>query len=233
MESDVSKERIVVVEDNPDTRQLLEYTLNASGFEVFCASDGEAGLKAAQDKRPSLVVLDLMLPGMDGLEVCRRLKQSPTTSHVPVIMLTAKAEEVDRIVGLELGADDYMTKPFSPRELALRVRAVLRRAGIGTEAPAEGWTRDGLSVDFSAHTLTVDNEDVALTATEFKLLSELIRHAGKVRTRDTLLDTVWDTHFEGYSRTVDTHIRRLRQKLGPYADWVETVRGVGYRFTAR
>ena len=233
MELTVSKERIVVVEDNPDTRQLLEYTLNASGFDVFSAADGEAGLKVALDKRPALVVLDLMLPSMDGLEVCRRLKQSPATANVPVIMLTAKAEEVDRIVGLELGADDYMTKPFSPRELALRVRAVLRRAGAGAETPTENWTRDGLVVEFQAHTLTVDGEDVALTATEFKLLSELIRNAGKVRTRDTLLDTVWDTHFEGYSRTVDTHIRRLRQKLGAYADWVETVRGVGYRFTAR
>jgi two-component system phosphate regulon response regulator PhoB len=146
------------------------------------------------------------------------------------MMLTAKGEEVDRIVGLELGADDYVVKPFSPREIVLRIKAILRRFGPDSPSKLKVWRHEGLSVDFEAHSLEVDNEPISLTATEFKLLTELILGSGKVQTRDHLLDTVWDTHFEGYSRTVDTHIRRLRQKLGQYADWIETVRGVGYKF---
>ncbi|MGE4505961.1 MAG: response regulator [Desulfovibrionaceae bacterium] len=222
-------ERILIVEDHEDTRELLKYNLEAAGFEVRTASDGHSGLEAAREGRPALVILDLMLPGIDGLEICRRLKKEPGTSQTPVIMLTAKGEEVDRIVGLELGADDYVVKPFSPRELMLRVKAVLRRAVSGDDDKPSLFEQDGLKVDFDAHSVEVDGEPTALTATEFKLLSELISGRGKVQTRDHLLDTVWDTHFEGYSRTVDTHIRRLRQKLGPYADWIETVRGVGYR----
>ncbi|MEF2146568.1 MAG: response regulator transcription factor [Desulfovibrionaceae bacterium] len=222
--------KILVVEDHPDTRELLEYNLAASGFEVRSASDGHQGLEQAAVFQPDLVLLDLMLPGMDGLEVCRKMKKAPSSSSVPVIMLTAKGEEVDRIVGLELGADDYVVKPFSPRELILRIKAVLRRAPAEGDEQPKTWERDGLKVDFDAHSIMVDGEGAQLTATEFKLLSELILGKGKVQTRDHLLDTVWDTHFEGYSRTVDTHIRRLRQKLGPYADWIETVRGVGYRF---
>lgn len=223
------EEKILVVEDHEDTRDLLEYNLSSSGFEVRLAADGHDGLAMAQEFAPDLVILDLMLPGMDGLEICRRLKKNPKTAGTPVIMLTAKGEEVDRIVGLELGADDYVVKPFSPRELTLRIRAVLRRSVSGPEGERV-WAQEGLRVDFDAHNLDVDGEPTPLTATEFKLLSELINGRGKVQTRDHLLDTVWDTHFEGYSRTVDTHIRRLRQKLGKYADWIETVRGVGYRF---
>lgn len=223
-------ERILIVEDHEDTRELLKYNLEAAGFEVRTASDGHSGLEAAREGRPALVILDLMLPGIDGLEICRRLKKEPGTSQTPVIMLTAKGEEVDRIVGLELGADDYVVKPFSPRELILRIRAVMRRAPLDGEDKVRAWEREGLKVDFEAHSIEVDGENAQLTATEFKLLSELILGKGKVQTRDHLLDTVWDTHFEGYSRTVDTHIRRLRQKLGPYADWIETIRGVGYRF---
>jgi len=171
-----------------------------------------------------------MLPGdMDGLEVCRRLKQDPRTRLVPVLMLTALGDEVDRIVGLELGAEDYVSKPFSPRELLLRVKALLRRTGP-QEAKAEGFQAAGLSIDFEAHTVLVDGQDAGLTATEHKILKELVASKGRVLPRERLLDTVWDTDFDGTSRTVDTHMRRLRGKLGPYADWIETVRGVGYRF---
>jgi two-component system phosphate regulon response regulator PhoB len=226
----VSKEKVLVVEDHKDTRDLLEYNLSAADYEVSTAADGHEALTVAAKEKPHLVILDLMLPGLDGLEVCRRLKQKIETSHIPVVMLTAKGEEVDRIVGLELGADDYVVKPFSPREIVLRIKAILRRFSTDSPSPVKIWRQEGLSVDFEAHSLEVDGEPVALTATEFKLLTELIMGSGKVQTRDHLLDTVWDTHFEGYSRTVDTHIRRLRQKLGPYADWIETVRGVGYKF---
>lgn len=221
--------KILVIEDNEDTRELLRYNLAAAGYEAAAAPDGHEGLELARTMLPDLILLDLMLPGMDGLEVCRRLKQAPETGRIPVIMLTAKGEEVDRIVGLELGADDYVVKPFSPRELVLRIKAVLRRSPADEDSPGL-FEEEGLRVDFEAHTIDIDHQRVPLTATEFKLLSELIRGRGKVQTRDHLLDMVWDTHFEGYSRTVDTHVRRLRQKLGPYADWVETVRGVGYRF---
>lgn len=228
----VTSHRILVVEDHTDTRELLRYNLTASGFEVAAAEDGRTGLELARSFRPDLVMLDIMLPGIDGLEVCRRLKQDPELGRIPVIMLTARSDEIDRIVGLELGADDYVVKPFSPRELALRIKAVLRRSGGAEPVAPMIWEQDGLRIDFEAHQVSVDSEPVQLTATEFKLLSELVNGQGKVQTRDHLLDTVWDTHFEGYSRTVDTHVRRLRQKLGPHADRVETVRGVGYRFRA-
>jgi two-component system phosphate regulon response regulator PhoB len=226
----VSVEKILVVEDNSDTLELLKYNLTTSGYSVVTAMDGHKALEQARNEKPDLILLDLMLPGLDGLEVCRRLKQEAGIQHIPVIMLTAKGEEVDRVVGLELGVDDYVVKPFSPRELVLRIKAVLRRSSETESEKPDRWDRDGLSVDFEAHTVVASGEEVPLTATEFKLLSELLQHEGKVRTRDHLLDTVWDTHFEGYSRTVDTHIRRLRQKLGEFADYIETVRGVGYRF---
>ncbi|WP_419785756.1 response regulator [Pseudodesulfovibrio sp.] len=228
----MSAHKILVVEDHRDTRELLKYNLSSAGFDVAAAEDGQSGLSLADAFKPDIVLLDLMMPGMDGLEVCRQLKGNAELARIPVIMLTAKGEEVDKIVGLELGADDYVVKPFSPRELILRVKAVLRRSGTPSPDTPKLWERSGLSVDFEAHRVLIDHEEVTLTATEFKLLSVLIAGTGKVQTRDNLLDTVWDTHFEGYSRTVDTHVRRLRQKLGPYADWIETVRGVGYRFKA-
>ncbi len=226
----MSDATILIIDDNEDTRELLKYNLAAAGYKTVSAADGHEGLESARATLPDLVLLDLMLPGMDGLEVCRRLKQNQETARIPVIMLTARGEEVDRIVGLELGADDYVVKPFSPRELSLRIKAVLRRTPGEDGGSDELWEEDGLRVDFGAHTVDIRDDRVPLTATEFKLLSELIRGRGKVQTRDHLLDMVWDTHFEGYSRTVDTHIRRLRQKLGDFADWIETVRGVGYRF---
>jgi len=228
----VSAQKVLVVEDHRDTRELLKYNLTAAGFDVAAAEDGQFGIELAQAFKPDIILLDLMMPGVDGLEVCRQLKGDPALARIPIIMLTAKGEEVDKIVGLELGADDYVVKPFSPRELVLRIKAILRRYGAPEPNAPKLWEREGLKVDFEAHQIEIDAEPMSLTATEFKLLTVLISGAGKVQTRDNLLDTVWDTHFEGYSRTVDTHVRRLRQKLGPYAAWIETIRGVGYRFKA-
>lgn len=228
----MNREAILVVEDDEDILELLTFNLEAAGYEVLTASDGQDGLVTARRRKPQLVLLDLMLPRMDGLEVCRELKRDPETSGIPVIMLTARGDEVDRIVGLELGADDYVVKPFSPRELVLRAKAVLKRSGGDSEESRNIWQHEGLVVDLEAHKAVIDGEETALTATEFKLLTELLRRRGRVQSRDQLLNTVWGYEFEGYARTVDTHVRRLRQKLGRYAALVETVRGVGYRFKA-
>lgn len=228
----MSVQKVLVVEDHADTRELLKYNLVSAGFDVATAEDGQAGINLANAFRPDIILLDLMMPGMDGFEVCRQLKSDIEIARIPIIMLTAKGEEIDKIVGLELGADDYVVKPFSPRELVLRIKAVLRRSGAPEPNAPKFWEREGLRIDFEAHKVSIDDVETALTATEFKLLTVLISGSGKVQTRDNLLDTVWDTHFEGYSRTVDTHVRRLRQKLGPYAPWIETIRGVGYRFKA-
>ena len=220
-------QRILVIEDENDIRQLLRFNLEREGFAVQEAADGLGGLHMATSELPDLVVLDLMLPGMDGCDVCRRLKAQPVTAAIPVLMLMARGEEVDRIVGLTLGADDYVVKPFSVRELVLRIRAILRRGnrpGMGTAL-----CRGALLLDVEAHRVTLDGQEVALTATEFRLLEDLMRHAGAVRTREQLLNAVWGYSFEGYARTVDTHVRRLRAKLGEEAAALETVRGVGYR----
>jgi phosphate regulon transcriptional regulator PhoB len=224
----MSKVSILIVEDDTDIQRLLAYNLRTAGYEVLSCEEGYEALTVAKQRLPELILLDLMIPGLDGFEVCKELKRSVETKNIPVIMLTARGEEVDRIVGLELGADDYVVKPFSPRELMLRVRAILRRSS-GEPMTESVWQNEGLHVDFEAHKATIDGEEITLTATEFKLLMELIRNRGKVQTRDQLLDKVWGYHFEGYARTVDTHVRRLRQKLGTYSQWVETVRGVGYR----
>ncbi|MDQ7832730.1 MAG: response regulator [Desulfovibrionaceae bacterium] len=225
----MSDDTILVVEDDEDILELLAYNLQGAGFSVVTSRDGFDALQKARRTPPDLILLDLMLPGLDGFEVCKELKREAKTAQVPVIMLTARGDEVDRIVGLELGADDYVVKPFSPRELMLRVRAVLKRSG--PEAREKPVLRQGgLCVDLAAHRAEIDGAEIMLTATEFKLLAELFRGQGRVQTRDQLLNTVWGYEFEGYARTVDTHIRRLRQKLGPYARMVETVRGVGYRF---
>lgn len=227
----MTQKSILVVEDNLETRELLAYNLKNAGYAVRLAADGVQGLELAARSRPDLILLDVMLPGgQDGLEVCRRLKQDERTRQVPVIMLTALGDEVDRIVGLELGAEDYVSKPFSPRELLLRIKAVLRRSGAAAQEPGEGFCEGGLAIDFTAHSVQVDGVEAALTGTELKILRELVRARGRVLQRERLLDTVWDTDFDGTSRTVDTHMRRLRGKLGPYADWIETVRGAGYRF---
>ncbi|MFP5238661.1 MAG: response regulator [Acidobacteriota bacterium] len=225
----MTKESVLLVEDDEDILQLLEYNFQNAGFAVTASRDGLDALARIRRQRPDLVLLDIMLPGADGFEVCRSIKRDPKTAQVPVIMLTARGEEVDRIVGLELGADDYVVKPFSPRELILRARAVLKR--LSPEAPAKQVLRkEGLSVDMDAHRAEVQGQEIPLTATEFKLLAELFKSQGRVLTRDQLLNTVWGYEFEGYARTVDTHVRRLRQKLGHYSEMIETVRGVGYRF---
>jgi two-component system phosphate regulon response regulator PhoB len=225
----MSKDSVLIVEDDEDIVELLAFNLQSAGFAAETARDGYEGLAKARRNPPAAVILDLMLPGLDGFEVCKELKRDPKTAGAPIIMLTARGEEVDRIVGLELGADDYVVKPFSPRELVLRLRSVLKRHAPEPEK-RQVLARDGLSVDMAAHRVSLDGAEVALTATEFKLLAELFQSAGRVLTRDRLLNSVWGYEFEGYARTVDTHIRRLRQKLGHFADMIETVRGVGYRF---
>ncbi len=227
----MANEKILVIEDDEDILQLLRFTFESAGFEVRTAATGRDGLALLSGFRPDIVLLDLMLPGMSGLDVCKELRRMPDMGDLPIIMLTARGEEVDRIVGLELGADDYIVKPFSPRELVLRVNAVLRRTQGVVENPSHTRLRkDGLVVDTEAHRVEMDGEETQLTATEFKLLVELLKNRGRVRTRDQLLNTVWGYEFEGYARTVDTHVRRLRQKIGDYAEYIETIRGVGYRF---
>ena len=207
----------------------MEYHLKQSGLSVFVASDGPEGLELAKKQRPGLIILDLMLPTMDGKDVCRALKSNPITRSIPILMLTARAEEVDRIVGFELGADDYVTKPFSPRELVLRVKAILQRMDV--EKEGEKTIRVGdLFIDIERHHVSIKDAPIALTSTEFKLLLELISSRGRVHTRGHLLNSVWGYTYEGYARTVDTHIRRLREKLEPMGDRIETIRGVGYRF---
>jgi two-component system phosphate regulon response regulator PhoB len=220
---------ILIVEDEKDIVDLIEYHLKQAGFSVITAFDGSSGLELAKKKRPSLIILDLMLPEMDGKDVCRALKSNPLTQSIPILMLTAKTEEVDRIVGFELGADDYVTKPFSPRELVLRAKAILRRKEVSPEQEKMIQV-DDLTIDINRHLVSVKKNPVPLTSTEFKLLVELASHRGRVQTREHLLDKVWGYTYEGYARTVDTHIRRLREKLGPSGDYIETIRGVGYRF---
>ena len=219
--------KILIIEDEVAIADLEKDYLELSDFKVDICNTGDEGLKTALAGDYDLIILDLMLPGMDGCDVCRRLKAQPVTAAIPVLMLTARGEEVDRIVGLTLGADDYVVKPFSVRELVLRIRAILRRGnrpGMGTAL-----CRGALLLDVEAHRVTLDGQEVALTATEFRLLEDLMRHAGAVRTREQLLNAVWGYSFEGYARTVDTHVRRLRAKLGEEAAALETVRGVGYR----
>lgn len=230
--SDTITHKVLLVEDEPDILDMVQYNFEHAGFDVVTAEDGEAALRMVQMEHPSLVVLDLMLPGMDGLEVCKSLKQSSKTKDIPVLMLTARKDEVDRILGLELGADDYVVKPFSPRELVLRARAILRR-GAGarpSEVADEEMNYGALRINTSAHQAWIEDEPLSLTATEFKLLTILVERRGRVQTREDLLNTVWGYEYAGYGRTVDTHVRRLREKLGAHSDLVETVRGVGYRF---
>ncbi len=220
---------ILIIEDEADIARLIEFELKQSGFPVATAFDGSSGLEQAKKLHPALVILDLMLPDMDGKDICRALKANPLTRKIPILMLTAKAEELDRIVGFELGAEDYVTKPFSPRELVLRVKAILKRKESAEET--ESFIQiENLLIDVERHQVSVNNESVHLTHTEFKLLVALASRRGRVFTRENLLDRVWGYTYEGYARTVDTHIRRLREKLGPVGEWIETIRGVGYRF---
>ncbi len=225
----MTPKKILIVEDESDILHLIDWHLQAEGYATITAKDGAKGLSKAIEELPDMILLDIMIPGMDGFQVCKALKKNPKTEKIPVVMLTAKGEEVDRIVGFELGADDYIVKPFSPRELVLRIRAIFKRFD---KEPAEAihLTYEDLHMDLESYRVWIADEEVSLTVTEFKLLLELLQNRGKARTRDQLLDRVWGYQFEGYARTVDTHIRRLRQKIGPYADAIETVRGIGYRF---
>ena len=222
--------RILVVEDEADLAELVAINLRGAGHDVTIAHDGSTAMAELQRAQPDLLVLDVMLPDMSGLEICRRLRRNPQTVRLPVVMLTARSDEVDRVVGFEVGADDYVPKPFSPRELVLRVEAILRRTIAPTEAEGpQVITLGDLVIDVPAHRVEVQGEEVLLTALEFRLLLDLATRAGRVQSRDALLDRVWGYSPNVETRTVDTHVKRLREKLGAGAAQIETVRGVGYR----
>lgn len=222
-------QNILIIEDDADIAESLNYNFKREGFRVTVAESAEKGLRLALDEKqtPSLVILDLMLPGMSGMELCRRLRREATTENTPIIMLTAKAAETDKIAGLDIGADDYIVKPFSVKEVIARVRAVLRRA---EKEASPKYHDDRLTVDFEDMRVACDGEDVKLTRKEFALLEHLIRSLGRVATRQQLLDNVWGYSYFGDTRTLDVHIRRLRQKMGDCGSSIETVVGVGYRF---
>ncbi len=224
------KPKILVVDDEPEAVELVEFNLRQAGFDVVTAADGAEALKRARALLPSLIVLDLMLPEVDGLEVCKMLRHDPATAALPIVMVTARAAEIDRILGLELGADDYITKPFSPRELILRIKKILQRNQTATPEAAVLKFGD-LVIDAPRHLVSWHSKPIDLTATEFKLLTTLAQRRGRVQSRDQLLRDVWDYNSLVDTRTVDTHMRRLREKLGPAARFLDTVRGVGYRFT--
>ena len=224
--------RILVVDDEPDITALVAYHLAKAGYRVSTAANGADALKAAAEHRPDIVVLDLMLPGLSGLDVLQTLRKQDETRDVGVIMLTARREEADRIRGLSLGADDYLTKPFSPNELTLRVAAIIRRLSAPSVASGSQITAGPIAIDRSAHRVTVDGQELQLTATEYKLLMTLLERQGRVQTRPQLLESVWEAQPDIQTRTVDMHVQRLRTKLGAAGDLIETVRGFGYRFKA-
>jgi len=223
------KQRILVVDDEPDLLELIEVNLKAAGYEVLSASNGKEGLQMARQTMPELIVLDVMLPELGGLEVCKALRRDPATGGIPILMLTARATEIDRVLGLELGADDYVTKPFSTRELVLRVKNLLRRKMTGETGDAH-IQFGGLSIDRARHRICFNGRPLDLTLTEFKLVTVLAERRGRVQSRDQLLKDVWGYNSLIDTRTVDTHMRRLRHKLGGAARYLDTVRGVGYRF---
>ena len=222
-------QKILIIEDEIDIRELLTYNLELEGFDVVGAANGEEAYRALRSEPIQLVVLDLMLPDISGLEICRYIRRDSALSRLPVIMLTAKGEEVDRIVGFELGADDYVTKPFNIREMILRVRAVLARPKM-TPVAGKALKRGALTIDPEQYEATVDGRQLSLTATEFRLLHHLAAHPGHAWNRDKLLDVIWGEDKFVTPRTVDTYIRRLREKLGPAGEMIQTLRGVGYRF---
>lgn len=222
--------RILVVDDEPDAVELVAFNLKGAGFDVITAEDGEVALTKARNFAPDLIVLDVMLPAVDGLEVCKILRRDPATSGLPIIMLTAKAGEIDRVLGLELGADDYVTKPFSPRELVLRIKNLLSRRQAPT-TKVDHFQFSELVIDVPRHLVMVDDKKIDLTPTEFKLLTVLAERRGRVQSRERLLQDVWEYDSLIDTRTVDTHVRRLREKLDKAARFLDTVRGVGYRFS--
>ena len=223
--------KILVIEDEPDIRKTLEYNLSREGYEVAVSGTLQEAKKLLEPSL-SLLVLDLMLPDGSGLDLCREIKKNSLLSNIPIIILTAKDDEVDRVVGFELGADDYVTKPFSVRELILRVKAVLKRGEVNKPELVEVERQFGdLSIDVDSHEVHVNSELVVLTALEFKLLKQLVDRRGRVQSRDQLLSDVWGYSSEVTTRTVDTHIKRLREKLGPMGKYVQTIRGIGYKFS--
>ncbi len=226
----MAKKKILIVEDDKHISKLVKYNLEKANFECIVTMTGEKALKILDSESVDLIILDLMLPGMDGFEVCKEIRQDKRLSTIPVIMLTAKGEEVDRVLGLELGADDYVVKPFSPRELVLRTKAILKRGR--TEGPAKDILIAGqLKVDISRHKVIVHKKEIDLSPMEFKLLVIFMRRRGRVQSREKLLNDVWDIASDVTTRTIDTHIKRLRQKLGKMGELIETVRGLGYRFS--
>jgi two-component system alkaline phosphatase synthesis response regulator PhoP len=224
-----SKKKILVVEDEPDILQLVKHYLEKEGFIALTAKNGSEALKNVKEDNPDLVVLDLMLPEINGLEVCKRLRSTPATARLPIIMLTAKAEESDTIVGLELGADDYVTKPFSPNALIARVKALLRRIERAASTDVELYRYGALTMNLARHEVQLGSHDVPLTAKEFGLLEHLLRHPGRVLTRDVLLNAVWGYDYYGTTRTVDVHIRRLKQKLPFLETAIVSVKSLGYK----
>ena len=220
---------ILVIDDEKDLQELVRYNLEKEHYDVIVASDGGTGLDIALRHRPDLVVLDLMMPGIDGLEVCRRLRTDDRGRRIPLIMLTAKATESDRVVGLELGADDYVIKPFSPRELVARIKALLRRSSPGPD-PSEIIRRGNLTIDVGCHQVKLGDREVQLTATEFRILQFMASRPGRVLKRDEIIEAALDRDNDVFDRTIDVHITSIRRKLGKSADLVETVRGFGYRF---
>lgn len=229
----MEKKKILVVDDEPDVTDLVAYHLKAKGFQVETLNDATASISKARSYQPNLVILDIMMPHLSGIQVCRILRADPKLAKVPIVFLTAKAEAPDRIEGLESGADDYLSKPFSPKELVLRVESILRRVS-STQEPVGAKLRVGdIQLDSDTHRVTVKGEALELTATEFKLLRIMMERQGRVQTREHLLLNVWNYSTEIETRTVDTHVRRLREKLGAEAGWIETIRGVGYRIAEK
>lgn len=220
--------KVFIVEDEPDLRDTLQYNFENEGFKVKSFPNGESFLETIKNDKPNLVILDLMLPGISGLDVCRDLRMGKVDENVAVVMLTAKSEEVDRIVGFELGADDYVTKPFSVRELILRVKVLLKKRSDNLDQNLLEFGPIAMNLD--AHDVSVEGKNILLTALEFKLLKHLLKRKGRVQTRDQLLGDVWGYSSEVTTRTVDTHIKRLREKLGKPGELIQTIRGVGYRF---
>ncbi len=223
------KQKILVVDDEPEAVELVEFNLKQAGYAVSTATDGAEALKKARSQTPDMILLDVMLPEMDGFEICKTLRLETSTARTPILMLTAKASEIDRVLGLELGADDYLTKPFSPRELLLRIKKILAR-GVVEEKSRDQMRYGDLMIDVPRHVASWKAKAIELTATEFKLLTTLAQRTGRVQSRDSLLRDVWEYDSLIDTRTVDTHMRRLREKLGPAAKHLDTVRGVGYRF---
>ena len=223
-------QKIYIVEDEPDIRETLKYNFSNEGFKVFTAPDGEEALSNIKKVLPDVLILDLMLPGLSGLDVCKSIRADDDIRDMSIIMLTAKGEEIDRVIGFELGADDYVTKPFSVRELILRVKVLLKKQ---RESLVENKlvTFGPIRIDLDAHELKINDKEIVLTALEFKLLQHLVKRKGRVQTREQLLGDVWGYSAEVTTRTVDTHIKRLREKLGNTSEYIQTIRGVGYRFS--